>query len=177
MSPLMEKKADDLFQLANDILCCPYAPLCLIPGGRLINHILPTSIPRQVSMMSNKKTAKAAAAMVVNAIRLSSLFTSMLQKTVLSNASSDGGNSRGMSSTGSSNPVCSCGTSSGGDACPTCGPVVESSELTPEGWPSWLWYKVEAQPWAAHKMLSDLVTIMACRAQSILFRYAANIGP
>ena len=158
----MEKKAADLLQLANDILCCPYAPLCLIPGGRLINHILPTTIPLQFSMMSNKKGAKAAAAMVVNATRLSSLLTSMLQKTVLSKSSSDGGNSK--------DPLCSCGSGSGGDACPTCGPVVESSELTPEGWPSWLWYKVEARPWAAHKMLSDLVTTMACRAQSILCR-------
>ena len=70
--------------------------------------------------------------------------------------------------------ACTCGKGNAGDVCPACGPVVESTELTSEGWPAWLWYKVQAQPWVAYTMLRSLLSSLACRAQSILVRYVAG---
>jgi hypothetical protein len=199
LSPLVERKAADLLQLADELLRCPYAPICLMPINLLMDSILPVTLPQQYNLMSNKKTAKAAAAVVMTATKLSSLITAMLQKTLSSRLngnerSSSGGSktnaggklsrndhSRSMctavmvarSSSGITPDIalCSCGIRSAGGLCPTCGPVVEPSELTPEGWPAWLWFKVEAQPYVAYMMLSGLLATMACRAQSILDRY------
>ena len=80
------------------------------------------------------------------------------------------GSTSSKGSGNSSSTACTCGEGNAGDACPACGPVVEPSELTSEGWPAWLWYKVQAQPWVAYTMLYHFLASISCRAESVLYR-------
>ena len=160
-----------LLQLADALLCCPYTPFLLTPIGKLLDIILPISFPQQFCIIATPKTAKAAAVAVTSACKLATLITTMLQKALQGTPDQKGGtrgSSSSASSSSSSKPISKkgttpaktgftsskapgksntgliCGTSNAESECPPCGPVVERSELTSEGWPAWLWYKVEA---------------------------------